>query len=443
MKTASSVGWQAYVNGILGAEISAAIRFYDAVVQWQPRPDDSGRVLAAIDNPCKSVCGRNAPFPDLSAEHDRRTAVLLNGNWNHTFDVQGMLTELRPRLNRGCRVVVVAYNPYLAWLYRLTTRLGLRKGDEPSTFLTRLDVDTLAALSGFESVRIKPAAFCPWRLLGVGTIVNRLMAAIPLLRWLAFATIVILRPIISEQERPSLSIVIPARNERGNIEQTITRLPDLGCDVEVVFVEGHSSDETWEEILRVKQQYESRLKIQAWQQAGKGKNDAVRLGFSKATGRLLTILDADLSMPPEMLGRFYAAYCSGQADFVNGSRLVYPMEGRAMRFLNHLGNIFFAKALSFVLDTRLGDSLCGTKLLAAHDYARAVRWRRWFGDFDPFGDFELLFPAAVMGLGIRDVPVRYMARTYGSTNISRFGHGIALLRMTVIGLLRIKLGQAA
>jgi len=339
--------------------------------------------------------------------------------------------------------VVVAYNPYLAWLYRLATRLGVRQGDEPSTFLTRLDVDTFAALSGFETVRVRPAAFCPWRLLGVGATVNRLMAAVPVLRWLAFASIIILRPVIAEQERPSLSIVIPARNERGNIEQAIARLPDLGCDIEVVFVEGHSSDGTWEEILRVRQAQGSRLKIQAWQQTGKGKNDAVRLGFSKATGRLLTILDADLTMPPEMLGRFYQAYCSGQADFVNGTRLVYPMEGEAMRFLNHLGNVFFAKALSFVLDTRLGDSLCGTKLLAAHDYARAVRWREQCGALDPFGDFELLFPAAVMGLGIRDVPIRYMARTYGRTNVSRFSHGVALLRMTVIGLLRIKVGQVA
>ncbi|HEY6988746.1 MAG TPA: glycosyltransferase, partial [Bryobacteraceae bacterium] len=173
---------------------------------------------------------------------------------------------------------------------------------------------------------------------------------------------------------------------------------------------------------------------------GKGKADAVRLGFSRATQQVVTILDADLTMPPEMLGRFYDAYCQGLADFVNGSRLVYPMEGEAMRPLNHLGNIFFAKSLSWVLDTRLGDCLCGTKLLARHDYERIVRWRKDFGDFDPFGDFELIFPAVALGLGIVDVPVRYLARTYGSTNIRRFRHGLELLRMVSIGFLRIKLG---
>ena len=144
-------------------------------------------------------------------------------------------------------------------------------------------------------------------------------------------------------------------------------------------------------------------------------------------------------MPPEMLRRFYDAYCEGHGDFINGSRLVYPMEGAAMRFLNRLGNIFFAKMLSSVLDVRIGDSLCGTKLLTRSDYQRMVAWRNDFGDFDPFGDFELLFPAAVLGLGIVDIPVRYLARTYGETNIRRFRHGLLLLKMTWVGLIRIKM----
>ena len=186
--------------------------------------------------------------------------------------------------------------------------------------------------------------------------------------------------------------------------------------------------------------YGQRFRIKALQQTGKGKADAVRLGFASATEPLLVILDADLTMPPEMLGRFYDAYCQGYGDFINGSRLVYPMEGSAMQFLNRLGNIFFAKILSSILDVSIGDSLCGTKLLARQDYQRMVAWRRDFGDFDPFGDFELLFPASVLGLGIVDIPVRYLARTYGETNIHRFRHGLLLLKMTWIGLIRLKMG---
>ncbi len=181
--------------------------------------------------------------------------------------------------------------------------------------------------------------------------------------------------------------------------------------------------------------------MRAFQQTGQGKSDAVRLGFQRARGDLMTILDADLTMPPELLHRFYDAWCDGRADFVNGSRLTYPMEGEAMRFLNRLGNLFFARAVSAVLDARLGDTLCGTKLLARVDYERMVRWRSDFGDFDPFGDFELLFPAAVLGLGTVDVPIAYRARTYGSTNILRFRHGLMLLKMTLIGLFRVRAGS--
>jgi glycosyltransferase involved in cell wall biosynthesis len=285
------------------------------------------------------------------------------------------------------------------------------------------------------------AGYFPWRLFRIGNVINRLLAATPILRWLGLAYLVVLAPIVTEgKRRPSLSCVVPARNERGNIEGILQRLPDLECDLEIIFVEGHSTDDTWEEIQRVAEVYRDRVRIQTFQQTGRGKNDAVRLGFSRATGELLTILDADMTMPPERLSLFYQSYLDGHADFINGSRLVYPIEGDAMRFLNRLGNVFFAKALSFVLDTHLTDSLCGTKLVSRHDYNRMVAWREDFGDFDPFGDFELLFPAAVLGLGIVNVPVRYRARTYGSTNISRFRHGWALLRMTMIGLFRIKIG---
>jgi glycosyltransferase involved in cell wall biosynthesis len=246
---------------------------------------------------------------------------------------------------------------------------------------------------------------------------------------------------VRDARRPSLSIVIPARNEKGNIENALLRMPDLGAErVEIVFVEGHSTDDTWAEIQRVAAAYAPRFDVKTLQQTGKGKCDAVRVGFRHCTGEVLTILDADLTMPPELLGRFYDAYCEGLADFVNGSRLLYPMEGEAMRFLNRLGNVFFAKALSYVLDNRLSDSLCGTKLVARHDYERFVAWRRDFGDFDPFGDYELLFPASIFALGIVDVPIRYRARTYGTTQISRFRHGWMLLKMTASGLFRVRVG---
>lgn len=424
---------------IIAKHLSAFTAYFDSLIQCQPLQHDDGSLLRVL------TCGKKgiAPSPREISGYDGETraiAVLLNGNFNHSLDIQGILDQIKPSLRRSDRIISVLYNPYLRGLYTLANLLGLRKGPLPSTFVTRRDIESIAALSGYEVVGFRYCNHLPARLTGVGLWLDSLLSILPLVRCLALSCVVVLRPIIPESSRPGLTVLIPARNEKGNIEAALQRMPDLGCELEILFVEGHSSDQTWEEIERVRAAYSDRYRIVSMKQTGKGKADAVRLGFSAATMPLLTILDADLTMPPEMLGRFYKAYVDGLGDFVNGSRLVYPMEGQAMKFLNLLGNIFFAKALSYVLSVSLGDSLCGTKLMSRADYKRMVTWRHDFGTFDPFGDFELLFPAALFNLGIVNLPIRYLDRTYGSTNIHRFRNGFELLRMVIIGFFRIKLG---
>jgi hypothetical protein len=430
---------------VIAGQVSRVTRYLDLLVQYKPLAHDDGSLLRRVECGEKFSAAKLEEIPEAPPESTgKRTAVLLNGNLNYDLDIEATLSRIKTRLTRLSRVVVVLYNPYFRGVFWLAMRLGLRSGSLPSTFVTRDSLAALASLSGYEIVQVKPVAYFPFRLLGLGNLINRVLPTVPLLRWFGAAAVVVLRP-VGASAPPSLTIVIPCRNERENIEAALTRLPSFPAPVEVIFVEGHSTDGTWEEVQRVIASHGARFKrfkLAAYQQPGRGKSDAVRLGFSKATHELLTILDADLTMPPEMLPRFYNAYCAGLADFINGTRMVYPMEGEAMRFLNRIGNVFFAKALGFVLDTPLTDSLCGTKLLRRDDYARMVRWRADFGDVDPFGDFELLFPAAMLGLGIIDVPVYYRARQYGQTNIHRFRHGFMLLRMTLIGLFRVKAGAA-
>ncbi len=432
-----------YICDLLALEVARITRYCQEILQVEPLAHDDGVLLAKLGRGPEAVVARAGDLGARAFSEVAAAALLFDGNLNHELDIQGLLETLKPHLARSTRLIFVTYNSYLRGIYRLANALGFRHGPLPTTFLTHQDVEQVARLSGYELVRMRPVAYVPWRLLGLGSFVNKILPAVPVLRWSSLATITVLRPVKPETHRLSLSIVIPARNERGNIEAAVKRLACLGrqgIPYEVIFVEGHSHDGTWDEIERVRKGAAASPRIQACRQSGSGKADAVRLGFAKATGDLFTILDADLTMPPELLGRFYEAYASGQADFVNGSRLVYPMEDDSMRFINKIGNIFFAKALSYVLDTALSDSLCGTKLISRRDYLRFRRWREDFGDFDPFGDFEFLFPAAALGLGVITIPIRYRSRTYGSTNIRRFRHGLLLLKMTAIGLLRLKLG---
>ena len=211
----------------------------------------------------------------------------------------------------------------------------------------------------------------------------------------------------------------------------------MGSSTELIFVEGGSKDNTWAEIERVKRDYPNR-EIKILKQTGKGKGDAVRAGYAVATGDILMILDADLTMPPEDLVKFYAVLESGKAEFANGVRLVYPMEKEAMRFLNLCANKFFSITFSWLLGQSVKDTLCGTKVLWKKDYERIAANRSFFGDFDPFGDFDLLFGAAKANLHIMDIPIRYRDRTYGSTNINRWSHGLLLLRMVIFAARKLK-----
>ncbi len=431
-----------YLHKLIAEEVSSLTRYCTGVLQFSARRSAPSKLLDMVDCPSKKIIEDCDEIEQAHGLSDRRRIVLLDGTLNHQCDAQGILTRMHARLGRGDRLVIIAYNPYIRPLYQLQKFLGMRDEPVPDSFFTYSDLYNLARLSNFEMVRWRPIGFVPWRLFGLGSMINRLVSVIPLVRKMSLTSMMIFRPLQKVVDPPSASIIIPARNERGNIENALLRMPTFPAPIEIIFVEGHSKDDTWAEIQRIKKVYtEQGFTISAYQQTGKGKADAVRLGFSKAKHDLLMILDADLTTPPDYLLRYYEAFCQNHGDFINGTRLVYPMEGQAMRPLNKIGNKFFAKALSVLLDCQLTDSLCGTKVVTRHDYNRMVAWRRDFGDFDPFGDFELLFPAATLGLGILDIPVKYKDREYGSTQISRFRHGFMLFKMVVVGFLRIKVAK--
>jgi glycosyltransferase involved in cell wall biosynthesis len=435
--------WKAYVYNLIGSEISSTSRYYDDVTHLLPLEHDQGDLLRTIKCRQKQCVSKLDEFQDWSQQKSKRTLVILNGNLNYSSNIQKLLSSVKPRLSRASRIVAVIYNPYFWWLYKIANAIGIRRAKLPENFVTITHLENICRLSGFELTRLRNVGYFPFRLLGLGTLINRILPTIPIFRWLGYACVVTLRPVVPELEKPSISILIPARDERKNIENALRDIPDLGgVEKEIIFVEGHSQDGTWEEIQRVIPLYEDRYRLLAFRQKGKGKNDAVRLGLKEATCDLVTILDADLTMPPENLELFYRSYCEGLGDFVNGNRLLYQMEVNAMNFLNRLGNIFFAKVLNYVLGISIGDALCGTKLFARHDYYRMVNWRKDFGDVDPFGDFDFLFSASELTLGVIDLPIRYAARTYGSTSISRFRDGLQLLKMSLRGFARIRLGKS-
>ena len=372
----------------------------------------------------------------------RADYVLLNGNIHYEADIQDFLEKLRLALLPSTRVVIMYYSTlWKPWL-RLATALGMRGHTPEENWIANEDVRNLLLLANYELVRQESKLLVPIYIPLISYLANRFLAPLPGIRLLNLLNIAVARPVgLSAPDpvkRPSVSVIVPARNEAGNIEAAILRTPAMGPDDELIFIEGNSTDNTWETICELKKKYQTTHNIQIDRQAGKGKGDAVRKGFSLAKKEILMILDADLTVPPEELPRFYEALVAQKGEFINGSRLVYPMEKQAMRFFNLLGNKFFAVMFSFVLGQRFKDTLCGTKVLTRENYLKLAAHRKYFGEFDPFGDFDLIFGATRMGLSIVEVPIHYRERTYGSTNIQRWKQGFILLRMLRFAAARIK-----
>lgn len=345
-------------------------------------------------------------------------------------------------LHRYCKPstrIVVSYHSRL-WepLMLLHGRFTTKQRVLPQNWLSSQDIANLLHLADFDVIKREWRTLCPVRLFGIGRLINRFVATLPLIRKICLRNYVVARPRTQiAATRSAATVIVPCRNERGNIEAVITRMPAFCPDLEIIFIEGGSTDGTWEEVQRVIAAY-PQSDIKAFKQTGTGKGDAVRLGFSKARGDVLMILDADLTVPPEDLPKFYDALVTGKGEFINGSRLVYPMEKQAMRLLNTFANYIFALLFTYLLNQRHTDTLCGTKALRKHDYDEIACNRAYFGDFDPFGDFDLLFGASKLNLKTAEVPIRYAARAYGATNISRFRHGWLLLRMVGFAFMKLK-----
>ena len=421
-----------YLYGLLARYVGLFARPGERLVNLDPTTDSLDAHLPGAET--------------LTLQQDEGTIrhadyILLNGTLHYERDIQGYLTRLREKMSIDGRLIITYYSALWRPLLALATRLGLREKTAEVNWLAHEDMFNFMQLSDFEVVRREPKVLMPVYVPVLSAVINRYLAPLPLLSAFCLLNVMVARPVAraaSGRTAPSVSVVVPARNEAGNIEAIVQRLPRMGPADELIFVEGGSRDDTWQRIQEVSARPDGRVSVQIARQDGKGKGDAVRKGFSLAKNEILMILDADLTVPPEDLPKFYRAIVEGKGEFINGSRLVYPMEKRAMRFLNLIANKFFAIAFSYVLGQRFKDTLCGTKVISRENYSRLAKQRSYFGEFDPFGDFDLIFGAARMGLRIIEVPISYRERTYGETNISRWRHGALLVAMLAFAARRLK-----
>lgn len=413
----------------------------------------SGDLLAGISGSKKTGIDFSAEYINWAKEKHKDKGIeflVMDANdiqLNQTYDlivisnligfvddIQKVFEQVKKCCHPNTKVIVQFYNSFWEPLIKFSEIIGLKTKTPTQNWLSTRDINNLLYISGFDVYRNTKRFIFPFFFPILSFIFNKYLAKFPFFRFFSLNIYSFAKPLPENNdsnyaEKYSTTVVIPARNESGNIENAILRLPKFGKHVEIIFIEGNSTDDTWSKIQEIQKKYAATHDIKIGQQKGKGKADAVREGYKIATGDILMILDADLTVPPEDIPKFYNSIASGKGDFINGTRLVYPMDKEAMRFLNYLGNHFFSWAFTWLLEQRFKDTLCGTKVMFRKDYVKLTKNRKYFGEFDPFGDFDLLFGAHKLNLKIVEVPIRYRERTYGTTNISRFKHGLILLRM--------------
>lgn len=366
--------------------------------------------------------------------------VIISGTIGDLEDIQNFFSQLRRVVHRKARIIIDYYNYFWRPFLRLGEWVGLKIPQLYQNWLPIQEIENLLFLSDFETIKKHNRMLFPIYIPLISTFINGFLAKLPLIRRLCLDRFIVARPIYEAERRKdySCSIIVPARNEKGTVEQIVLRTPEMGNKMEIIFVEGYSKDGTREEIERVIKKYPQKNLKLITQDKGVGKADAIHRGFAAACGDVLLILDADISVSPEDLPKFYDALVRRKGEFISGSRLIYPMERQAMRFLNLVANYFFGKIFTWLLEHHVTDTLCGTKAMWREDYLRLKENRKYFGNFDPFGDFELLFGAAKLGLKYIEIPIRYKARIYGQTNISRWRHGVLLLQTCWIAFRKLK-----
>jgi SAM-dependent methyltransferase len=365
--------------------------------------------------------------------------LIMSDVVGHLMDIEETFRQFHTFCRPDTRIIISYYNFFWEPILKMSEKLGLKMPQHHQNWLSWHDICNLLSLTHFQVVKTDFRLLVPKNIPCFSNFINKYFASLPILRKLCLCQYIVARPINQKEKSDfSTTILIPCKNEKGNIEPAVKRIPPFGQHQEIIFADGHSTDGTQEEVNRIITAYPDK-DIKLIVQDGQGKGDAVRQGFAAASGDILMILDADLTVPPEDLPKFYRPLVEDHGEFINGCRLVYPMEKQAMRFLNYLGNKFFSMMFTWILNQRFKDTLCGTKALFKKDYDKIQVNRSYFGNFDPFGDFDLIFGAVKQNLKVVEVPIRYRERTYGETNISRFRHGWLLMKMTIFAYKKIKI----
>ena len=368
--------------------------------------------------------------------------IIMINSVGEFADILPAFKRLRPLVRPDTRLVLVFYNHLWEPLIGPAARLGLKLNNPTQNWLSVEDLRGFLRLAGFEVVKTGARMPCPKYIPGIAELLNDVLGRLPLLNRLGFIHYLVARPETALPRIPdtySCTVVVPCKNEADNVPALPARVPQMGTFTEIIFVDDASTDATAERVREAIATHPDRP-IKLVSGPGLGKGAAVRAGLKHARGDVLMILDADMTVMPEDLPAFFEAISENRGEFINGSRMVYPLSGDAMRAVNMVANKVFAMIFTFLLEQRITDTLCGTKVIMRHNYGKILATRDYFGDVDVWGDYDWIFGAAKNNLKIVELPIHYVERTAGATKMTkRFKNGLIMLKMCWVALRKLKI----
>ena len=407
------------------------------------------RVGVGIDSSAKMVEIARKKHPHLKFEVQDIEDVKLNNTFDYILlmgalsdgvDVQKTLLNLKRVVNPRSRIVVTIYNRLWQPLLNLAALLRLKIPQPTQNWLSVDDAENLLRLTGYETIKQFNVILLPKKVPVISFLLNNIIAKLPLFKHLCFNHVLVAKKIMNRENYSdySVSVIVPCKNELGNVRDAAARIPTMGKHTEIIFCDDRSEDGTVDEILKTIKSFPDKdIKLVHGPGVCKAKN--VWAGFDSAKGDILMILDADLTVIPEELPYFFQTIVEGAGDFINGSRLIYPTQENAMKFFNVLGNKFFSLLFSYIMGQRIKDTLCGTKVLWREDYARIKKYIGTWGTVDLWGDYDLLFGATKTNLKIVDLPVHYFERVYGQTKMKKvILNGLRMLNISLAALFKLK-----
>lgn len=414
---------------IIGGNISEeAIRFapsYSAEL-FSGKDAFPGRASGGYQN----VTYLNKGLLDFEAD-ETYDYIIFYESLNYEGDLYSIFRKLKKIIHRDSKVFVIEINPFILFLLKILSRVGLLVPDFKRNMLHLSDLENLVNIFGFDIVDKGYRFAVPFKIFGLGDVINSILPRVSLLRNFCFGQYIVFRlhPLEAGKQNLSCSVVVPCHNEEGNIADCIARIPNFGAWREIIVVDDGSTDRTKDMVKKIMRGRSDIRLISYEKNCGKGY--AVNIGWQEAKGDVFMMLDCDSTTPPEELALFHEAMEYG-AEFVNGTRVIYPREKNSIPFFNRLGVTFFAHLISWITQKRISDTFCGTKVFLKK-YWNCFQIKEFL-----WGDWDLFFTAARYRMKMLELPVHYKTRKHGVTKMRPVKHGIILLLKSVEGLRVVK-----